>query len=52
MFTVLILQHLKVSPPKYHSTPRDDDIAEGLLRAPKPFHVHIEARDPTEVVAG
>ena len=46
IFTVLVLQHLNFSMPKDHAEPKQDNILEGLLRCPLPFHVHITALTP------
>ena len=44
IFTVMLLQRLKISAPKDRKRPDPQDSEAGITRAPKSFYVHVDIR--------
>ncbi len=45
LFFALLVQNLKVSMPKEHKAPSEDEYECIIARAPNPFHIHVMARE-------
>jgi cytochrome P450 len=44
LFFANLVQKLKVSLPKWHKVPSEDEYESSIFRSPNPFYVHILAR--------